>query len=320
MHRRIAFSIINYCTAELTIGCISSVLPQLAGIDGRIVVVDNASGDGSDEVIADWIAQHGTIPVDLVHSPVNTGFSGGHNLGMSVCDADLYVVLNSDAVLQPGFVQHLLAAFETHPDAGFLVPRLEGKDGSPQTNCFRFPSPLSEFMRGASSAPVTRLLERHAVSLGPDPDPNEIDWASFACIGLNGRMVRQLGPMDEGYFLYFEDAEYCLRASRRGGWPLLRVPDAVAVHFRGGSGPVKSLAREAKRLPAYYYSSRTRFFYQAHGPAGLWAANLMWHTGRGIAQLRRLVGKPVYPMAEGERRDIWTNVRQPLGPRHAPGE
>jgi hypothetical protein len=317
---RIVFSIINYRTAQLTIDCVASVLPEIADVDGRIVVVDNASGDGSAEAIAKWIAQEECSTVDLVRSPVNTGFSGGHNLGMSTHEADLYVVLNSDTVLRPGFVQQFLRAFEARPDAGFLVPRLEGDDGSTQTNCFRFPGPASEFIRGARSGPVTRLLKRYEVALGPDPDPDAMDWASFACIGLNGRMVRELGPMDEGYFLYFEDAEYCLRARRVGGWPMLRVPEAVAVHFRGGSGPVKSLARAHKRLPSYYYSSRTRFFYQAHGMAGLWAANLMWTLGRGLAQFRRLAGKPVYARAEGEMRDIWTNVRQPLGARYAPGE
>ena len=320
MPHRIAFSIINYRTGDLTIGCIASALKALGEIDGRIVVVDNASGDGSDDAIAEWIAAQPTqVPVDLVRSPRNTGFSGGHNLGMAAAEADLYVLLNSDAVVREDFVQRMLEAFEAQPDTGIVVPRLEGEDGVAQTNCFRFPGPVSEFIRGINSGPVTRLLKRYEVSLGPDPDPGAIDWASFACIGLNGRMVRALGPMDEGYFLYFEDAAYCLQA-RRAGWRILRAPDAVAVHFRGGSGPVKSLARARKRLPPYYYSSRTRFLYQAHGRVGLWAANLLWNLGRGLTQLRRLGGKSIYPMAEGELRDIWTNINRPLGPRHAPGE
>lgn len=317
---RIVFSIINYRTAQLTIDCVASVLPEIADVDGRIVVVDNASGDGSDEAIANWIEREGLETVELVRSPVNTGFSGGHNLGMGTRDADLYVILNSDAVLRPGFVRHLLETFVARPDAGFLVPCLEAEDGTVQVNCFRFPSPASEFIRGACSGPITRLLKHYEIPLGANPAPDRIEWASFACIGLNARMVREIGPMDEGYFLYFEDAEYCLRARRAGDWPILRVPKAVAVHFRGGSGPVKSLARAHKRLPSYYYSSRARFLYQAYGATGLWAANLMWNLGRGVAQFRRLAGKPVHPRAEGEMRDIWTNIRQPLGPRHAPGE
>lgn len=83
---------------------------------------------------------------------------------------------------------------------------------------------------------------------------------------------------------------------------------------------MKALARERKRLPGYYYSSRTRFLYQAHGRLGLWAANVFWAIGRGIAELRRIAGRKGNNFREAEIRDIWTNVWNPLGPRHAPGE
>ncbi len=132
-------------------------------------------------------------------------------------------------------------------------------------------------------------------------------------------MVRQIGPMDEGYFLYFEDAAYCLQA-RRAGWQIMHEPRAVAVHFRGGSGPVKALAKARRRLPPYYYASRTRFFRQAYGILGPVLANLMWGTGRLIAQTRRLTGRSVPPASALEARDIWTNARHHLGPRRAPGE
>ena len=186
-----------------------------------------------------------------------------------------------------------------------------------QVSQFRFHSPWSELIRGAETGPVTKLLRRHVVALDPPVDPGDVEWASFACILLRGDMIRALGPMDEGYFLYFEDAEYCLRA-HRAGWQIALAPDAVAVHFRGGSGPVKAKARARKRLPAYYYSSRTRFLTQAHGRAGLLAANLCWHLGRGIATARRLAGKAVPAAIEGEAGDIWINFGHPLGPRRAP--
>jgi hypothetical protein len=320
MMRDIVVSIINFRTAELTIGCARSVLDQFDGTDGELVIVDNRSGDGSVETLRDWMAGlPQDAPVRLVLSPTNSGFSGGHNQGMSAVPARNYLVLNSDAVLRPGFVERILAEARAHPEAGFIAPRLKGADGVAQTSFFRFPGPLSEFIRGANSGPVTRALKAYDVALGADPEPAEIDWASFACILLNGKMVREIGPMDEGYFLYFEDAEYCLRA-RRAGWRIRPCPEAVAVHFRGGSGPVKTLARQRERLPAYFYSSRTRFMYQAHGWAGLWAANLLWAIGRGIAELRRLAGRKNTYFRKAELRDIWTNVFDPLGPRHAPEE
>lgn len=313
MTNRFTVSIINYRTAQMTIDCVRSVLEDLDE-RGQVIIVDNCSGDGSAEEIEAWITAQGPdIPARLVRSPTNSGYSGGHNQGMGAAPADYYLILNSDALLRPGFFDAMQAAIETHPQAGMIVPRLEGEDGVVQGNCFRFPGLASEFMRGAMSGPVTRLLKRHEISLESAPPDDQIEWASFACILLNGGMVDQIGMMDEGYFLYYEDSEYCLRA-RRAGWRMIRQPEAIAVHFRGGSGPVKELARVKKRAPEYYYRSRSRFLTQAHGRAGLIAANLLWYTGHGLAQLRRLAGKHVHKPAQGELGDIWIGARRPLDP------
>lgn len=318
----ILVSIINYRTGEMTLACVRSVLEAAAGVAGaevRVAIVDNRSDDGSAEQIEEWIAaQQPPVPVTLVRSPVNSGFSGGHNLGVAQGPADFYLVLNSDALLRAGFFEAMLAAADRAPECGLFAPRIEYDDGTQQNSCFRFPGPASELIRGAASGPVTRLLHRYEVSLTMPPAPGAIGWASFACILLRGAMVTRIGPMDEGYFLYFEDAEYCLRA-RRAGWGVAYVDAARAVHFRGGSGPVKSLAQERRRLPAYFYASRSRFLYQAHGRAGLVAANLAWHAGRALAQLRRLTGRRVPPSNAAEARDIWTNALTPTGDRRAAG-
>ncbi|MGB7243706.1 MAG: glycosyltransferase family 2 protein [Sulfitobacter sp.] len=318
-HLEIVISIINYRTAELTIACVQSVLDDLSGIAARIVVVDNNSGDGSARVIADWI---GTLPADapvsLILSPTNSGFSGGHNQGIGAHRADYYLVLNSDAILRPGCLAALLETARSKPDIGLFAPRLEYDDGTRQTSCFRFPSPLSEVIRGACSGPVTKLLKRYDIPLDMPPAPDQIDWASFACIMLSGRMIDALGTLDQGYFMYFEDIEYCWRA-RKAGWRIIYVPQARAVHYRGGSGPVQQGVRENARLPAYYYASRTRFFYQAYSRVGVFAANGCWLLGRSFANLRRLVGKPVPKTNQSEPKDIWTNALSPLGDWRAEG-
>ena len=321
----IVISVINYRTADLTIACMASALADIRhaageGISGHLVVVDNASGDGSAEAIEDWIAREAKdAPVTVLRSPSNTGFSGGHNLSMGHAKADFYLLLNSDGLLRRGFISTILATARARPEMGFFAPRIEHDDGTPQISAFRFASPASEFMRAINSGPVTRALRRREVAIGIDPDEAEIDWASFACILLRDAMVARIGPMDEGYFLYFEDAEYCLRA-RRAGWRVAWVPEARMVHFRGGSGPVKALEQQRKRMPGYFYASRSRFFYQAHGQGGLIAANLLWYLGRGLTQFRRLMGKPVRPAVHAEARDIWINAFNPLGPRLAPHE
>ncbi|MEL7105715.1 MAG: glycosyltransferase family 2 protein [Pseudomonadota bacterium] len=308
----LAISIINYRTGEMTIAAVASVLTALGDRDAKVVVVDNASGDGSADEIAAWIDKTGDPRAILVRSATNSGFSGGHNQGMAAAPgADFYLILNSDAVLRPSFFDAILAAADANPSVGMIAPRLEWDDGPPQQSCFRFASPQSEIIRGAGSGPVTKMLASHVVALDLPPDPDQIEWASFACILLRGDMVRALGDMDDGYFLYFEDAEYALRATR-AGWGVVYAPEAKAVHFRGGSGPVKKIQAARKRLPAYYWRSRTRFFRQAHGPLGPLLANVGWIAGRVLAHTRLLAGRSVPPSNQSEWRDIWTGFFQPL--------
>ncbi|MEM8801052.1 MAG: glycosyltransferase [Pseudomonadota bacterium] len=310
---KLAVSIINYRTGDMTIAAVQSVLDALGDRAAEVIVVDNASGDGSAEQIEGWIRDD---RVKLVKSVTNSGFSGGHNQGMAAAPgADYYLILNSDAVLHAGFFDTIEASTAAHPKAGLIAPQLEWEDGQVQQSAFRFHSIASELIRGAGSGPVTKLLKHRVVALDLPPDPDQIEWASFACIVLKGEMVRAIGPMDEGYFLYFEDAEYALRA-HRAGWGVVHTPEARAIHFRGGSGPVKAMARAKKRMPSYYWRSRTRFLRQACGPFGPLFGNLAWVAGRGVAHLRLLAGKSVPPSNDAEWRDIWTNLLKPL--EHAP--
>ena len=318
---RVTVSIINYRTADLTIACVESVLADIAGddarpaIDAEVVVIDNASGDGSAEAIEAWIAARPDAPVRLIRSPVNGGFAAGHNLGFSEADAqgsDWVLVLNSDALIRPGALDQLLSAADRDSKTGLIAPALEDMDGNRQVSTFRFPTPLSEFIRGAGSGPVTHLLRRWVVALPPESRSEAIEWASFACILLRREMIESIGGLDAGYFLYFEDVEYCHRALG-AGWTLITEPQSRVVHHRGGSAPVKALAAARERLPRYYYESRSRYYYQRGGFWYLWSANTLWCLGRCIAQMRRLAGKSVPKAISKESIDLWINSLSPLG-------
>lgn len=313
---RFAVSIINYKTADMTIDCVKSVLADAQGHDVQVVVVDNKSADGSVEKLGAWIAQDGVADrVKLVISDTNSGFSGGHNQGLTAAEADYYLVFNSDAVLHAGFFDAMTKAIAANPEAGLFSPRLQWDDGNVQVSQFRFHSPLGELIRSANTAQVTKLFNHRDVPLEPPANVSDIEWVTFACVLLNKKMIDDIGLMDDGYFLYFEDSEYCLRA-RRKGWKIALASDAVAVHYKGGSGPVKEQQAAMKRVPKYYYEARSRFLYQGFGTVGLIGANLYWHLGRGIAHARRLVGKPVPPVNEAEYKDIWINAFKPMSISH----
>ncbi len=311
--------VINYKSAGLIRDCVAALAPDLEALDARVAIVDNFSNDGSAEEVERWLA--GVEPwkrrVHLIRSKTNSGFSGGNNQGMAALDAPFYLLINSDAVVRPGAVARLLDTAAEEKDAGIAAPRLEDPDGTAQISCFRFHSPLSEFLSAAQTGPLDALF-RFAVVPAPLSEARcEAQWVSFACVLLRREALAAAGSMDEGYFMYFEDADYCARV-RRAGFRVVYEPAARVVHLRGGTAPVKALMKAKKRPPAYYYAARTRYFRKWCGPIGPTAANVMWTLGRGIAHLRALFGKPAPLLCENQSKDQWINWRDPLGDRRAP--
>jgi len=306
--------IINYKTPVLVIDCLESLLPELVSLEVRVVVVDNNSKDDSCENILEWINKNDNLnQVELVTSNKNTGFSGGNNRGISHVDAEYYLLLNSDTVVRKGAISLLLEAAIREDQAGLISPRLEWPDASPQESCFRFHSPVSELIASAGTGLITRLFHTYNVPIEVADKANFYDWASFACVLVKSDVFKDVGLLDEGYFMYFEDVAFAYHA-QKVGWEVLNIPEARVIHLRGGSSPVKSQTKLRKRLPRYYYESRTRYFYQLYGYLGLLLANLFRFLGWGISWVRHLMS-PTYDfsMKESEWRDIWTNFSNPLG-------
>jgi GT2 family glycosyltransferase len=310
--------VINYRTPDLVADCLQSLVPELDATSDAVVVVDNHSDDGSVAEIEDWlVANDAKKLVRLIRAQRNLGFSGGNNLGMSACDADYYLLLNSDTIVRPGAIATLLRTAESFPGAGLISPRLEWPDGDGQQSCFRFPTPVSEFIDAARTGPITRALARFNVPMPLADTVVRPSWTSFACVLLRADMLRTTGPMDEGFFLYFEDVEFCWRA-RRAGWDVLHNPAARVVHLRGGSAPVKKLAAQRKALPRYYYESRARYFFIAHGRAGLTLSNCLWWLGRCVSKFREVLERRPSALPQRQASDIWTNWRHPQIPRSHP--
>jgi len=131
-------------------------------------------------------------------------------------------------------------------------------------------------------------------------------------------VIDQIGLMDEGYFMYFDDIDYCRRA-RDAGWKILHWPQARVVHLRGGSGDVKSDVAARRRPRAYLYASRSRYFAKFYGYLGLWLANLMWLAGRIISLVREAAGTKQRHTCDYTAQDIRMNWRSPMKMPTLPG-
>jgi GT2 family glycosyltransferase len=309
--------LVCYRAVELTIDCLRSLSQDIRAIPGaRVAVCENGTGNDAVRRLARAVAAEGWedwVGIKVIEP--NCGFSGGNNAILREAmhwpnSPRYFLLLNADTIVRPGAVRQLLEAIEARPDIGIIGPRLEYLDGEPQISCFRAVSPMSEFLEAARTGPLTRLFGRYEVPLPPSDAPVEPDWISFACALVRREVLEQVGFLDDGYYLYFDDPDYCRRA-RRAGWGILHWPAARVAHLVGQSNPVTALTSARRRRPQYYYASRSRYFAKSYGTTGLWFANLLWTAGRGISLLREVLGRKPPHTCERQWRDIWTHALHP---------
>lgn len=313
--------VVNYCTPQMLIDCLETLVPQARELGATVAVVDNASPDDSVPQLKRWISKTNAADcVNLIASRENGGFAAGNNIGIESCEAKLYLLLNSDTLLRDGALRRLTETISSQHQVGLLGPRLEWPDETPQESCFRYHRPVTQLIDSAGTGPITRLLARYDVPIRVSDQRSLPEWTSFACVMIRREVFDRVGLLDDGFFMYFEDVEFCFRA-REAGFEIMNDPSARVVHLRGGSSPVKSQARLRKRLPRYFYESRTRYFYKLYGRAGLLRANLWWTLGWTISSLRTLMQKHYRsPVCQDQWRDIWINFWSPMAPYTHPQE
>ncbi len=310
--------IVNYRTPQYLIDCLPGLLSEIEGIDASVTIVDNKSGDDSVEIIREWISSNGPDrKVCVIESFSNAGFAAGNNIGIKAQKAQYYLLLNSDTLVRPGAIRTILDTAINFPEAGLISPRLEWPNGTGQESCFRFPVPLIEMIYASQTGLIDWLLGKYIVALPVQTQTAWPQWTSFACVLIKDEVFQQIGLLDDGYFMYYEDVEFCYRA-RKAGWAIVHNPEARVVHLRGGSSPVKKQTRLKKRVPRYFYESRTRYYYQTYGWLGLTAANLLWWMGRAVSKTRQMMGRSDKAAIEGQWLDIWTNWLNPLKPYTLP--
>ncbi len=315
---RLGIVIVNFRTAALTERCLDALAPMLQTADAQVVIVDNASNDGSAAQLEAYCADNAARDrLHVIASPVNGGFSAGNNIGIERLQSDYILLLNSDAVPQTGALEAILAAAETQPEAGIITPQLVTSDGDAQVSRFRNHSPLSEFVDGAQSGPVTRMFQHAETPIYPDDWTTAPQWVSFAAVLMTKTAINKVGDMDDGFFLYYEDCDYCRRINA-AGFATGFAPDSVFMHDPGGSTNLHAHEKALARLPTYYYASRSRYFRKFYGPFGPLIANLAWSMGRLLAKIRGLFGRPAPAVCAARLQDMWigwrsglTNPRQP---------
>lgn len=303
--------IVNYKTPQLCIDCLRSLFVSSCT---QIVIVDNASNDGSLNALNSFVSETGSKTISVLESHANGGFSSGNNLGIKSCNGKYILLLNSDTIVRPGAIELLIKTLDDNPEIGIVSPLLESPNGEPQESCFRFHRPINEIIKSAASGPITKLFSKYEVPLRVSAEISYPEWTSFACVLIRKKLFEDIGLLDDKFFMYFEDVDFC-RRTHDAGWKISNNPEARVIHLGSGSSNVGNTIASLKRPPRYWYESRTRYYYKYFGMFGLFAANLFWHFGWLVAMCRNLFSRHYQPnIYDKQWRDIWINFFKPTAP------
>ena len=245
--------IVSFHGRELLQRCLSSVYEHTTGIEFEIIVVDNASEDGTPEMVLAEFPR-----ATLIRRSSNAGFAYAANEGVAVARGSHILLLNPDAEFTGNGMPTMIEYLAKHPDIAVLAPKILDPDGSLQLSCRTFPGFSTALFNRYSL--FTRLFGRNRFSqryLMTDFDHTQIadvDWASAACWLLPKRAIEKIGPLDEGYFWTIEDVDYCQRV-HRAGMRVVYFPSVAVLHHIGASSasvPSKAITARHRGMWRYY--------------------------------------------------------------------
>ena len=312
--------LINFRTPQYTIDALASLAPERADVPGlHVLLVENASGDDSLPRLRAAIAEHGWSDwVTLLAQEKNLGFAGGNNVGFRHVLAqanppEFILLLNSDTLVHPGCLQAALARLRAEPDIGLLSCMLRNRDGSVQNVCRRFPSPGRETVRALGLPYVFRgafeWAELEDAGWDRATTARDVEWVGGAFMLMRTETVRQVGGLDDTFFFYGEDIEFCHRMWRTGR-RVFFDPAGSITHFGGGSSDPTRLADRRKEILIW----KARFHVQRQCYGALAAA---WMR---LLYILVFTAKVVFLFLSGQRGSVrfrgavsgWTVLTHPL--------
>ena len=246
--------LLRRCLASLS----TSPLPAGPRLEIEIIVVDNASTDGSADMVRAEFPQ-----VRLIANDENRGFTAANNQGLAASRGRYLLLLNPDTEIVGDALTTMVGYMETHPEIGALGPRLRYPDGRLQSSRRRFPTFATALVESTVVQqwwPDNRLLRRYYMADTSDDAVQTVDWLVGACLLVRRQAYEQVGGLDEGFFMYSEELDWCKRL-KDAGWEVVYLPTATVIHHEGKSSEQVVPARHI-----YFQSSKVRYFRLHHGP------------------------------------------------------
>jgi hypothetical protein len=230
--------IVNWNVKELLRNCLKSVYTQTQTVSFEVFVVDDASSDGSAEMVEEEFPQ-----VKLIRNEENLGFAKANNQAIRQSMGRYVVLLNPDTIVVDDALANMVLFMDARRDIGAVGPIILNPDNTVQLTCGRyFPTPLTELWdltRLSFLFPKSRIFGRSLMGFWPHHDTREVDLLSGACMMVRREAIEQTGLMDEAFFLFAEEADWCYRI-KKNGWKIYLDADAEVIHFLGQSVKLSS--------------------------------------------------------------------------------
>lgn len=278
--------IVAWNVRDLVLDCLASIREAKLGLDYEVIVVDNGSADGTVECV-----RRAFPSAHVIALPANVGFAAGNNQGMLKATGRHFVLLNSDTIVLPGGLERCVEYLDAHPEVAVVGPQLLNPDRSKQNCIHNSPTLVSELV---GQSLLRRLLPRRWPSKLVDyREPLEVEAVLGACLFVRADVVREVGPIDEAYFFFLEETDWCERIRARG-WKVVHLPDAHVIHLYGESTKKKV----PLRTRIEYYRSRYVFFRKNRSRAAYLAL-------RTLVRAKLLLGLAFGGRRGQEYRAIW---------------
>lgn len=248
--------IVSWNVCDLLRACLRSVYANSGELSLEVIVVDSNSADGSAAMVRDEFPT-----VALLACSENVGFPRGNNIGLAQAHGRAILLLNPDTLVIKDALSQMVGYLAQHPKVGVLGPQLLNEDGTVQSSRRRFPQLVTALFESTWLQPYApaAVLRRYYMDDLPDGVTAEVDWLTGACLLLPRQVVEQVGPMDEAYFMYSEELDWCRRI-RQAGWKVIYFPAAKIIHLSGKSSEQASTARHIN-----FNRAKLRYFRKYHG-------------------------------------------------------
>ncbi len=223
--------IVNWNTREMTADCLQSVFDGLGALSAEVIVVDNASDDGSAEMVAERFPQ-----AILIRNTENRGFAAANNQGFTIARGRQVLLLNSDTLVHGDVLPASVAWLDAHPDAGAMGCRVLNTDGTVQLTCSRYPSILNLLLLTSGLAKFSRpaFLGRYQMRDWARDSTRDVEVISGCYLLVRRSVIDQVGGLDEAFFFFGEETDWC-RRMRDAGWKLMFAPVGEITHHGGGT-------------------------------------------------------------------------------------